>query len=40
MDKVTVKVDRDVYKALQQLKLDTESKSISDTIKTLLKKGK
>jgi len=36
-DKVTVKIDRSVYKKLQQIKLDTDSKSVSDVIKSLIK---
>lgn len=31
-DLVTVKIERKVYKKLQQLKLDTEAKTISDVI--------
>jgi hypothetical protein len=32
-DKVTVKIDREVYKQLQQIKLDTGAKSVSDVVK-------
>lgn len=37
MDKVTMKINRDVYKKLQEAKLNTDSKSLSDTIELLLK---
>lgn len=37
MDKVTMKIDRDVYKKLQEFKLTTDSKSLSDAIKILLR---
>jgi len=37
MEKVSVKIDKDVYKHLQQLKLDNDKKSISDVIKQILK---
>jgi predicted CopG family antitoxin len=38
-DKITVKIDRIVYKKLQQIKLDTDSKSVSDVIKSFVEKG-
>jgi len=37
-DKVTVKIDRSVYKKLQQIKLDTDAKSVSDVVKNLINK--
>jgi len=37
MDKVTMKIDRKVYKDLQKVKLDGDFKSLSDAIKHLLK---
>jgi|LGVE01.1.fsa_nt_gb predicted CopG family antitoxin len=37
MDKVTMKIFKDVYKELQKIKIDTESKSLSDTILLLIK---
>ena len=36
MDKVTMKIDRKVYKDLQKVKLDGDFKSLSDTIKFLM----
>ena len=36
-DLVTVKIERKVYKILQQLKLDTEAKTISNVIEELAK---
>ena len=40
MDKVTMKIYRDVYKDLQQYKLDNNLVSLSEAIKMLLKKDK
>jgi len=37
MDKITMKIFRDVYKELQQYKLDNDLKSLSDAVKKLLK---
>jgi phosphate uptake regulator len=34
--KISVKIDRDVYKQLLQVKLDTDSKSVSNTIRDYL----
>ena len=36
-DKVSIKIDREVYKKLQQIKLDQDYRSVSDIIKSLLK---
>ena len=37
---ITIRISKDTYKALQQLKLDMDSKSVSDVISTLVAKGK
>lgn len=37
-ERVTIKIDRALYKKLQYLKLDKDAKSISDVIKLLLDK--
>lgn len=36
MDKVTMKIERDVYKELQRIKLENDCKSLSDAIKLLI----
>ena len=36
MDKVTMKIDRKVYKDLQKVKINEDCKSLSDTIKYLM----
>jgi len=36
-DKMTIRIDRALYKKLQQIKLDSDAKSVSDVIETLLK---
>jgi len=38
MDKVTMKIERDIYKELQMFKLENDCKSLSDAIKLLLAK--
>ncbi len=35
-DEIMVRLKRDVYKQLQQIKLDTDAKSISDVIKMIV----
>ena len=39
-NKMTIRIDRELYKKLQQIKLDTDSKSVSDVIEKLLKEAK
>jgi len=35
--KISIKIDRGLYKKLQQIKLDTETKTISDVIAKFVK---
>ncbi len=36
-EKMTIRIDRALYKKLQQIKLDSDAKSVSDVIAKLLK---
>jgi len=39
-DKMTIRIDRALYKKLQQKKLDSDAKSVSDVIELLLSRDK
>ena len=40
MEKVTLSIDRDLWKQLSQLKLDLDIKTFDELIKHLIKRGK